>query len=86
MDELVGSAVEDNPAFIENQEFGAVVDAVVWDRFDFACLLIEAVPGEEEGILQTVGDHQRRGVGDVALLDDEFNDGGRGDWIEATGG
>ena len=52
----------------------------------FAGLLVEAVSGEEEGVLQAMGDQQRRGMGDVALLDDEFDDGGGGDGVEAAGG
>ncbi len=63
-------------AFIQDEKFGAVVDAAVGDWFDLACLLVEAVSGQQEGVLQTVGDDQGRGVGDVALLDDEIDDGG----------
>ena len=69
-------AVEDDLAFIQDEELGAVVDAVVGDGFYLAGLLVEAVSGEEEGVLQAVGDEQRGGVGDVALLDDELDDGG----------
>ncbi len=38
VDELVGGAVEDDFAFVEDEEFGTVVDAVVGDLLDFAGL------------------------------------------------
>ncbi len=73
------------PSF-RTRKLGAVVDATVRDRFDFSRLRVETVSCEEVGVLQTVGDDQRRGVGDIALLDDEVDDGGRGDRVEAACG
>lgn len=72
----MGGAIEDDLAFIEDQEFGAVVDAAVGDRLYLSGLLVEAVSGEEEGILQAMSNDQRCGVGNVALLDDEIDDSG----------
>ncbi len=86
MDQLFGGAVEDYFAFVDDEELGAVVDAVAGDLFDLAGLGVEAVSGEEEGVLQAVGDDERGGLGDVALLDDEVDDGGGGDGVEAAGG
>ena len=39
-----------------------------------------------EGVLKAMRDQQGRGAVDVALLDDEFDDGGGGDGVEAAGG
>jgi len=86
VDELFGGAVEDYFSFVEDQEFCAVVDAVVGDLLDFFGLRVEAAAGEEVGVLNAVGDDERGGLGDVALLDDEVNDSGGGDGIEAAGG
>ena len=72
----MGGAVEDNFAFIQDEKFGAVVDAAVGDWLYLAGLLVEAVCSQEEGVLQAVGDQQRCGVGYVALLDDQIDDGG----------
>lgn len=86
MDEFFGGAVEDYFAFVEDEEFRAVVDAVVGDLFDFFGLLVEAAAGEEVCVLNAMGDDERGGLGDVALFDDEVDDGGGGDGIEAAGG
>ena len=63
VDELVGGAVEDYLALVEDEKFGAVVDAAVRDGFDLAGLLVEAVCGQKEGVLQAVGDDQGCSVG-----------------------
>lgn len=76
MNELFRGAVEDDSAFVEDEELCAVVDAPVGDLLNLAGLLVEAVPGEEEGVLQAMSDDERGGVGDVALFDDELDDGG----------
>ena len=68
--------VEDDLAFINNDKFGAVIDTAVGDRLDLSGLWVEAISGQKIGILQTVGDDQRSGVGRVSLLDDEIDDGG----------
>jgi hypothetical protein len=86
LDQLVGSAVEDDLAFIQDEKFRAVVDSAIRDWFDLSGLLIETVSGQEEGVLQAMRDYQRRCVADVALFDDEIDDGGRCDGIESTGG
>jgi len=86
VDEFFGGAVEDDFAFVEDQEFGAVVDAVVGDLLDLFSLRIEAAAGEEVGVLNAMGDDERGGLGDVALFDDEVDDGGGGDGVEAAGG
>ena len=70
VDQFLGGAVEDDSAFVEDEKLGAVVDAAIGDLFDLAGLLIETVSGEEEGILQAMGDDERGCVGDVALFDD----------------
>ncbi len=51
MDELVGGAIEDDSAFIQDEKLRAVVDAVVGDLFHFACLRVEAASCQEEGVL-----------------------------------
>lgn len=76
VDEFAGGAIEDDPAFIQDEKLGAVVDAAVGDWFYLSGLLVKAVSGEEEGVLQAMGDDQRCCVSDVALLDDKINDGG----------
>jgi hypothetical protein len=86
VDELFGGAVEDDFAFVEDEELGAVVDAVVGDLLDFAGFFVEAASGEEVCVLDAVGDDEGGGLGDVALLDDEVDDGGGGDGIKAAGG
>ena len=88
-DEFFGGAVEDDFALVEDEEAGAGVDAVVIGAVDGDHVLgfrVEAVGGEGEGVLEAVGDEQAGGVGDVALLDDELDDGGGGDGVEAAGG
>ena len=47
---------------------------------------VEAVGAEGEGVLQAMGDEQGGGAVDVALLDDELDDGGGGDGVQAAGG
>jgi hypothetical protein len=74
VDEFVSVAVEDHSAFIQDEELGAVVDPVIGDWFYFARLLVEAVCGQKEGVLEAMGDQQRGGVGYVALFDDKVND------------
>ena len=86
MDEFHGGSVEDYFAFVEDEEFCAVVDSVVGDAFHLAVGLVVAVHGEGEGVLEAVGDEEGGGVGDVALFDDELDDGGGGDGVEAAGG
>lgn len=86
VDELFGGAVEDDFSLVEDEELCAVVDAVVGDLFDFAGLFVETAAGEEVGVLDAVGNDERGGLGDVALLDDEVDDGGGGDGVEAAGG
>ena len=86
VDEFFGGAVEDYLAFVEDQEFGAVVDAVVGDLLDLFSLRIEAAAGEEVGVLNAMSDDERSSLGDVALFDDEVDDGGGGDGVEAAGG
>lgn len=86
MDELEGGAVEDDAILVEDEKFGAVVDAVVGDSLDLSGSGVDVVHRESEGVLEAVGDEQRGGVGDVALLDDEVDDGGGGDGVEAAGG
>ena len=76
MDEFVGGPIENDLAFIQNQKLCAVVDTIVRNGFDLSGLLVEAVSGQEESVLQTVGDDQRRCVSDVALLDNQLDDGG----------
>src|ERR1017187_9596882 len=89
MDEFPGGAVEPDAAVVEHEELHAWVDAVVravlGDR-NHAFGGVVAVGGEGEGVLQAMGDEQRCGVGDVALLHDQLDDGGGGDGIEAAGG
>ena len=86
MDEFLGGAVEDDLPLVENEEFGAVVDAAVGDGFHFSGLLVESAHGKDEGVLEAMGDEERSGVRDVALFDDELDDGGGGDGIETAGG
>src|SRR5580692_6164777 len=76
VDEFVSVAVEDHPAFVQDEKPGAVVDTVIGNRFYLARLLVEAVSGQKEGVLQAVGDQQRCGVTDVALFDNKVDDGG----------
>ena len=76
MDEFVGGSVEDDLAFVQNEKLGAIVDPVVGDWFYLSGLLIEAISGQEEGVLQAMRDDERRCVGDVALLDDKIDDRG----------
>ncbi len=74
MDQLACRSVEDHVAFVHHEKLCAVVDAAVGQWFDLAGLLVEAVRGQPEGVLQAVGDDQRRGLRDVALLDDQVDD------------
>jgi hypothetical protein len=62
VDELLGGAVEDDAAFVEDEEFCAGVDAVVGDGLHLAGGGVEAVRGESEGVLDTVGDEERGGL------------------------
>ena len=58
MDEFFGLAVEDDLAFVENEERGAVVDATViglGDGFHFVAVGIEAVGGGETEQLASTG-------------------------------
>src|SRR5437879_7418443 len=76
VDEFVSVAVEDHPAFIQDEKLGAVVDSVVGNRLYFSCLRGEMVSGQKEGVLRAMGDQQRCGVGYVALLINKVDDGG----------
>jgi hypothetical protein len=58
VDQLVGGAVEDNFAFVEDEKFCVFVDTLVGDRLDLAGFGVEAAPREKECVLQTVGDQQ----------------------------
>lgn len=86
VDEVVGVAVEDDMAVVENEECGVGVGFAFGERLDAFAVVRIAVRGEHEGVLQAVRDQERGGVGGIALLDDEFDDGGGGDGIEATCG
>jgi len=86
VDELFGCAVEDNLSLVEDEKLCAVVDAVVWDGLDLAGLLVEAVGGQQEGVLEAMRDDKRCGVACVALFDEQLDDGGRSDGVEAAGG
>src|ERR1019366_1576401 len=39
-----------------------------------------------QGVLDAVSDHERGGVKDVALLDDQLNDRRRSHWVQPSGG
>lgn len=86
VDQFLGGASEDDGALIEDEEAGAVVNGAVRDELHLIGFDVEVMGSEGEGVLQAVGDEERGGVGDVALLDDEFNNGGRGDRVQAAGG
>jgi hypothetical protein len=86
VDELERGAVEDDVGVVEDEEAGGGVDLVVGEALDLASVGVEAVHGEGEGVLEAVGDEERGSVGCIALLDDEVDDGGGGDGIEAAGG
>lgn len=75
VDELVGGSVEDDPAFVQDEKLGAVIDAIVGYLLHFASLRVEVASRQEEGVLQAVRDDERGGVGNIALLDDEIDDG-----------
>src|ERR1700687_2371662 len=76
VDEFVSVSVEDPPPFIQDKKLGAVVDTAIGNRLYFSCLRVEMVSGQKEGVLQAVGDQQRCGVADVALLDNKVDDCG----------
>ena len=90
VDQFFGGAVEDYVALVEDEELYAGVDAlfgaVFGDGLHAACRGVVAVGGHDEGVLEAVGDDERGGVLDVALLHDELDDGGGGDGVEAAGG
>jgi len=75
VDEFMGGSVEDDLAFIQDEKPRAVIDPVVGNLFYLSGLLVEAISGQEEGVLQAMSNDQRRCVGNVALLDDEIDDG-----------
>ena len=76
MSELAGGAVEDDLALVEDKEFRVGVEVAVGDFFHLVGGGVPAVRGQGEGVLQAVRDEQRSGAGDVALLDDQLDDGG----------
>lgn len=86
MDEVEGRAVEHDAAFVQDEEGGVGLGFTFGKGFDALALVGIAVRGEHECILQAVGYEQGRGVICVALLEDELDDGGGGDGVEAAGG
>src|ERR1035437_8464397 len=85
-DQLMEGAVEDEASFFEHEEGGGGVGYAFGEGNHAALLGVEAVVAEEEGVLDAVGDHDRRSVVDVAFLDDQLDDGGGGKGVEAARG
>ena len=71
---------------MQHEEGGAFVYSAIGQLFHLVGFLVEAVRGQHEGVLQAVRNEQGAGAGDVALLDDELDDGGGGDGVKAAGG
>jgi hypothetical protein len=76
VDELGGSAVEDEASLMEHEEAGIGVGLMGRERDHFVLRSIEVMHGKDKGILQAMCDYDGAGVGDVALLHNEFNDRG----------
>ena len=72
----MSGAIEDDPAVIQNEKLSAVVDTAVRYWLYLSGLLVEVISGQEESILQAMGDDEGCCVGDVSLLDDKVDDGG----------
>ena len=85
MDKILERPVEDQAAFLEHEEGGVGIELAFRKRHHATRLGIEAVVAKSKGVLQAMGDEQRRSGVDIALLDDELNDGSRGDGIQPTG-
>lgn len=85
MDEVLGVAVEDDFGLVEDEEAGVGVEAALGTVFGDGLHAVGggviAVGGEDEGVLEAVGDDEGGGVLDVALLHDELDDGGGGDGV-----
>ena len=71
---------------MEHEEGGLGVEFAFGHRDHPVFRLVEAVGGHHKCILQPVRHQQGAGVEDVALLDHQLDDGGRGDGVEAAGG
>src|ERR1700722_10509705 len=84
--ELVERTIEDQMALSEHEECRLQVGCAFgqWHEAIFGGL--ETMAAHGECILQTMGDEHGRRVIDVALFDDQFNDGGGGDGVETAGG
>ena len=57
-----------------------------FERLHVVLVAIEAMGGHHPGVLQAVRHHQGAGLVDVALFEQQFDDGGGGDGIKAGGG
>ena len=86
LEKLVEGAIEDEAAFFEHEEGGIGVGVAGGERDHATPFGVVAVIAEGEGVLQAMGDEQGGSCMNVALLDDELDDGGGGDGIEAAGG
>ena len=76
MDEFGGGSVEDETTLMEHQEAGIGVGLMGREEFHPILGEIEVMHRQDKGILEAVRDHDGAGVGDVALLHDELDDGG----------
>ena len=85
MEEFVKRTIEDQAALAEHEKGGIGIGLSCGERNHAILFRIEAMVAKGEGVLKAVGNQESRGRMDVSLLDDEFDDGGRGDGIEAAG-
>jgi hypothetical protein len=74
VDEVVEGAREDEAAFFKHEVGGAGIEVALGKRNHVLLFGVPGVRGEGEGVLQAVGDDERGGSMDVALLDDELDD------------
>ena len=59
---------------MEHEEAGVGVDLVGWEQLHLFGGGVEVVHGEDEGVLNAVGDDDGAGVRNVALLHNELDD------------
>src|SRR5271163_666139 len=86
MHQVMRRAIEDDVTVVQHKKVGLGIQLVVGDGNHMVLRAVEHVGGEGEGILQAVGDQQRTGAVNIALLHDQLNDSGRSDRVQSPGG
>src|SRR5258708_28529282 len=84
--EIVKRTIKDQASFGEHEERCGGMGLTLRKRDHAALIGVEYVGTHGECVLKTMRYQQRGGVVDVALFDDEFDNGGGGNGVQASGG